>query len=42
VDDIVTRIRHRDFYSDLDLFILMEEAADEIERLRAELETYRA
>ena len=40
-DDIVTRMRHGDFNSDLDLFILIEEAADEIEKLRKELSIYK-
>jgi len=40
-DDIVTQLRHGDFNSDLDLFILMEEAADEIEKLRKELSIYK-
>ena len=33
-DDIVTRLREPNFNSDLDLFSIMSEAADEIERLR--------
>ena len=35
-DDIVTRLREGDFNSDLDLFCFIDEAADEIERLRAD------
>lgn len=33
-DYLVTRLREPNFNSDLDLFCIMEDAADEIERLR--------
>jgi hypothetical protein len=41
-DDIVTRLRVYDFMRDGDIpDVIMNEAADEIERLRKELEIYK-
>ena len=40
-DDIVTRLREPNFNSDLDLFSIMSEAADEIERLRLQVKEWR-